>query len=145
MSDFNLDTNKVKYDASGLPVGVYKVMCTGEAIKQREGKAKRYIATYEIVSGDFKGKSSEYGYNLFHENPSTVNIAEQELKRIADATNSQLVFGVSGETIKHNFAPLKGRVFGVVVTPQKGSDTYTTIAKYLSENDEKLNDFDIPL
>ena len=140
MSNFNFDTNEVKYDAVGLPVGVYKVMCTGEAIKQSEGKAKRYVATYQIVSGEFKGKSSDYGYNLFHDKPLVANIAKQELKRIADATNSQLGFAVDGDTIKHNFAPLNGRVFGVVVTPQKGSDDYTTIAKYLSPDDEKLND-----
>lgn len=111
-------TDEVKYDAQGLPVGEHKVMIIGE---EPDAKDRGLVANFEIVEGDYKGKTGKVWYLTKHENVTTANIAKQNIKRIADATGK----AVSGTS------PLKGRVLRVVVGAQKNDPERTEIKKYL--------------
>ena len=111
-------TDDVKYDAAGLPVGEHKVMIIGE---EADAKDRGLVANFEIVEGDFKGKTGKVWFLTKHENVTTANIAKQNIKRIADATGK----AVSGTS------PLKGRVLRVVVGTQKNDPDRTEIKKYL--------------
>ena len=111
-------TDEVKYDAQGLPVGEHKVMIIGE---EADAKDRGLVANFEIVEGDFKGKTGKVWFLTKHENVTTANIAKQNIKRIADATGK----AVSGTS------PLKGRVLRVVVGVQKSDPDRTEIKKYL--------------
>ena len=119
-------TNDVVYDKTGLPVGTYKVMITDEEMKDTDKpeNPKMLIVTYEIVDGEYKGKSGRVWYNIFHTSQQTSNIAKQNLKRIADAT----LRPVTPTT------PLKGRVLTIEVRQQKKNPDYTEIARYLPES-----------
>lgn len=114
-------TDEIAYDKTGLPVGTYKVMITGEESAKDD---KGVIVEYEVLDGSHKGKSGKQWLLTKHENPLTANIAQQNIKRIADATGR----AVSGA------APLKGRVLTIVVAEQKKNPDYTEIKKYLPEN-----------
>lgn len=114
-------TDEVQYDSSGLPVGTYKVLAKSE---EADEKGRGVIVEYEILDGEFKGKTAKVWYLTTHENQTTANIAKQNIKRIADATGKP----VSG------VAPIKGRVFTIEVRKQKKDDRYTEIAKYHPEN-----------
>jgi acyl-coenzyme A synthetase/AMP-(fatty) acid ligase len=60
---------------------------------------------------------------------TTANIAKQAIKRIAEVT---------GRAVVANTAPIKGRVFKIIVALQKGSDTQTNIVKYLPSELEEV-------
>ncbi len=102
----------------GLPIGTYKIMALKE---EADPKGNGLIVEYEVVDGPNKGSRSRVWYNTLHENPQTANIAKASLKRIADAT---------GKIISQS-APIKGRVFSVIVGQQKNNPDYTEIKKYL--------------
>ena len=102
----------------GLPIGTYKIMALKE---EADPKGNGLIVEYEVVDGPNKGSRSRVWYNTLHENPQTANIAKASLKRIADAT---------GKPISQS-APIKGRVFSVIVGQQKNNPDYTEIKKYL--------------
>jgi ribosomal protein L24 len=124
MSDIDYgftSTDDVKYDSQGLPVGTYKAMIIGE---EADPKGRGVVVNYEVVSGDFKGKTGKVWYLTTHENATTANIAKQNIKRIADATGR----AVSGAS------PLKGRVLTLTVAPQKNDADRTEIKKYMPEN-----------
>jgi len=116
-------TDEVKYDAQGLPVGTYKVMIIGE---EEDAKGRGVVVEYEVVAGEYKGKKGKVWYLTKHENAITSNIAKQDIKRIADATNR----AVSASS------PLKGRVLSVTVGVQKNDADRTEIKKYHPENYE---------
>lgn len=111
-------TDEVKYDAQGLPLGEHKVMIIGE---EPDAKDRGIVAEFEIVEGEHKGKRGKVWYLTKHENATTANIAKQNIKRIADATNR----AVSATS------PLKGRVLRVLVGVQKNDADRTEIKKYL--------------
>ena len=111
-------SNDVQYDKTGLPVGEHKVMIIGE---EADAKDRGLVANFEVVEGDFKGKTGKVWFLTKHENVTTANIAKQNIKRIADATGK----AVSGTS------PLKGRVLRVVVGVQKNDADRTEIKKYL--------------
>lgn len=111
-------TDEVKYDAQGLPVGTHKVMIIGE---EPDAKDRGLVANFEIVEGEYKGKTGKVWYLTKHENATTANIAKQNIKRIADAT---------GKAVSAT-SPLKGRVLRVVVGAQKNDADRTEIKKYL--------------
>lgn len=111
-------TDEVKYDAQGLPLGEHKVMIIGE---EPDAKDRGIVAEFEIVEGEHKGKRGKVWYLTKHENATTANIAKQNIKRIADATNR----AVSATS------PLKGRVLRVLVGVQKNDAERTEIKKYL--------------
>jgi len=114
-------TDDVQLDRQGLPVGIYKAMIIGE---EPDTKGNGFVAEYEIVSGQFKGKKAKVWYNTLHANATTANIAKQSLKRIADATGK----AVTPST------PLKGRVMTLDVQEQKKDPQYTEVKRYLPEN-----------
>lgn len=118
--DYGFTTDDVKLDAQGLPVGTYKAMVTSEEMNDKNA----LVVTYEVVSGEHKGRTGKVWYNINHENQTTANIARQSLKRIADATG----IAVS------NAAPLKNRVMTIEVGEQKKDSRYTEIKKYLPED-----------
>ena len=122
-------TDEVQYDSSGLPVGIYKVLAKSE---EADDKGRGVIVEYEILDGEFKGKTAKVWYLTTHENQTTANIAKQNLKRIADATGKPV----------SSIAPLKNRVFTVEVRKQKKDDRYTEISRYLPES--HVNDSDSP-
>lgn len=111
-------TDNIAYDKTGLPVGEHKVMIIGE---EPDAKDRGLVANFEIVEGDYKGKTGKVWFLTKHENVTTANIAKQNIKRIADATGK----AVSGTS------PLKGRVLRVVVGAQKNDPDRTEIKKYL--------------
>lgn len=117
MSNYGFNTDDIKLDSAGLPVGTYKVMIVGEELNEK----RALVVNYEIVEGDNKGKQGKVWYNINHESAQTANIAKQSIKRIADAT---------GKAVS-DAAPLKGRVLTIEVREQKKDNRYTEIAKYL--------------
>jgi hypothetical protein len=122
--DYNSDD--VKYDAPGLPVGIHKVMITAESREPtKDGSNELLKVTFQSVEGDSKGKTHMQRYNLWNSNPKAANIAKQEIKRIGDATGR----AVNAE------APLKSRVLNIEIGYQKGSDQYTEIKRYLPITD----------
>lgn len=121
-------TDNVKYDPQGLPIGQHKVMIVGE---EPDEKGRGVVAEFEIVAGEYKGKRSKVWYLTMHENPTTKNIAQQNLKRIADAT---------GRAVTPT-SPLKGRVLQVIVGVQKNDESRTEIKKYLPENADSATPF----
>lgn len=126
--DYGFDTtDNVQYDKVGLPVGTHKVMIVGE---EEDPKGRGVIAEYEIVGdSDFKGKKGKVWYLTKHDDAQTVNIAKQNLKRIADATARPVT----------PTTPLKGRVLVIEVRQQKKNPDYTEIAKYWPDNHEIVN------
>ena len=122
MVDYGFETtDDIQYDKIGLPIGTYKVM----AIKEEDNpNGNGFIVEYEILDGEFKGKTSKVRYNTKHENPQTANISRQAVKRISDAT---------GKAVTPS-APIKGRVFTVQVGAQKKNPDYNEIKKYLPES-----------
>lgn len=133
MIDYGFNTENVELDTLGLPAGTHKVMISKEEIKETPDKPtnpRRLVVTFQAVEGELKGESHVANYNLWNVNDQTVNIARQELKRIADATGSEV-----GPQ-----APLQGRVLKIVIAPQKKNPEYMEIKKYLPENDTQLDD-----
>lgn len=120
-------TDEVQYDRQGLPLGTYKVMIIGE---EPEKDGRGIVVEYEVVAGEFKGKTGKVWYLTKHDSPQTANIAKQNIKRIADAT---------GKSVSPT-APLKGRVLTIEVRQQKKNPDYTEIAKYLPEDYEAKSD-----
>lgn len=114
-------TDDVEYDKQGLPVGVYKAMAIGE---EEDDKGRGVIVEWEIVEGEFKGKSGKVWYLTKHEGAQTANIAKQNIKRIADA---------SGKPVTAS-SPIKGRVVTLEVRQQKKNPDYTEVFKYHPEN-----------
>ena len=118
-------TDDVKYDAQGLPLGEHKVMIIGE---EPDSKERGLVAEFEIVEGEHKGKRGKVWYLTKHENPTTSNIAKQNIKRIADAT---------GRAVTPT-SPLKGRLLRVLVGVQKNDADRTEIKKYLPADKSDL-------
>ena len=117
-------TEEVKLDAQGLPVGTYKAMCVSEEEHTKDGKTQGVVTEWEIVDGANKGKKGKIWYNTLHSNQTTSNIAQQSLKRLAEA---------SGTPITQS-TPIKGRVVTLAVDVQKNNPQYTEVKKYLPES-----------
>ena len=115
--DYGFKTDDIEYDKVGLPVGTYKVMITGEEMSEK----KALVVNYEIIEGEYRGRSGKVWYNTQHESPQVANIAKQQIKRIADATGKMV----------SNSSPLAGRVLTIMVRQQKKDPQYTEIGKYL--------------
>lgn len=130
-------TNEVEYDSVGAPVGSYRVMALSAELKdqslEKPENPKILIVDYEALDGEFSGKQFKVWYNIHHTSGQTRNIARQDLKRIADATNSVI----------ENPEDLEGKVFAVIVEKQKKNPQYTQIVKYLPEDHEEES-FDAP-
>lgn len=116
-------TDEVQYDKAGLPVGRHKVMITGEEVGEtkKETNPKPLIVEFEVIEGEFKGRSGKVWYNIHNVDAQTANIAKQQIKRIADAT---------GKAVSPS-QPLKGRVLTIEVRQQKKDPNFTEIFKYL--------------
>jgi hypothetical protein len=119
-------TDDVAYDKAGLPVGTYKAMIIAE---EADPKGRGLVAEYEVLDGNYKGKTGKVWYLTKHESAQTANIAKQNLKRIGDAT---------GKPVSPT-APIKGRVLTIEVRAQKKNPDFTEIARYLPEN-HKVDD-----
>lgn len=124
-------SDEVKFDPQGLPVGEYHVLAKEEEQGQKLSETNPFpvIVTYKVLDGDHKGREGKVWYNVNNASETTANIAKQAIKRIAEVT---------GRAVVPNTAPIKGRVFKVIVALQKGSDSQTNIVKYLpSELEDK--------
>lgn len=117
-------SDEVKLDAQGLPIGTYKAMIASETPDEKDGVVRGLILEYEILDGPNKGRTGKQWLLTLHTEPTTSNIAKQNIKRIAEATGA----AVSAS------APLKGRVLTLEVAEQKKNPAYTEIKKYLPEN-----------
>lgn len=117
-------TDDVHLDKAGLPIGTYQAMATLEEAAVKDDKTVGVVVTYEVLSGENKGKTGKVWYNTMHENPQVANIAKQQLKRLSDATNKPITPST----------PIKGRVLTLEVRQQKKDDRYTEIGRYLPEN-----------
>ena len=113
-------TDNVVLDAQGLPIGTYTVHIKGE---EPDAKGRGVVVEYEVLDGKNKGKAGKVWYLTTHENPQTRNIAQQNLKRIADATGMPV----------SPLTPLKGRTLVLEVGVQKSDPTRTDIKKYHPE------------
>lgn len=110
-------TNEVEFDAQGLPVGTYKAMAIGE---EPDEKGRGVIVEWEVVEGEHKGRTGKVWYLTKHESAQTSNIAKQNLKRLAEATNRE----ISASN------PIKGRVCVLEVAKQKKNPDYTEVKRY---------------
>ncbi len=117
-------TNDVAFDKAGLPVGVYKAMAIAEEAAEKEGVITGVVVTYEVLDGTYKGKTGKVWYNTLHPSVQVANIAQQQLKRLGDAT---------GKAISAT-APIKGRVVTLEVAEQKKNPDYTEIKRYWPED-----------
>jgi hypothetical protein len=117
------DTNEVKYDVLGFPLGKYKVFAKNES-----DAPTGIVVEYDILDGEHKGTTAKVYYNTLSENSTTAKIAQIDLKRIADATGRSV-----------NAAnPIKGRTFIVDVVPQKSNPQYTNVKAYLPSDKSDL-------
>lgn len=114
-------TDDVQFDRQGLPIGTYKVMIVGEEAAKED---KGVVVEYEILDGDYKGKTGKQWILTKHENPQTANIAKQTLKRIAEATGKAVTPA----------SPLKNRVLTIEVAQQKKNPDYTEVKRFLPED-----------
>ena len=116
-------SDNVQYDKSGLPIGTHKVMIVGEEVGEtkKETNPEPLIVEYEVLEGADKGRSGKVWYNVRNADAKTANIAQQQIKRIADAT---------GKAVSPS-APLKGRVLTIQVRQQKNNPDYTEVCRYL--------------
>lgn len=124
-------TEEVQYDKAGLPIGTYKAMARAE---EEDNEGRGVVVEWEVLAGDFKGKTGKVWYLTKHSNPQTANIAKQNLKRIADAR---------GKPISPT-APIKGSVVTLEVRQQKKNPDFTEVFKYHPENYEVPVSSDIP-
>jgi len=124
-------TDEVQYDSQGLPIGTYKAMIKSE---EADEKGRGLIAEFEVLEGNYKGKTGKVWYLTTHDNPQTANIAKQNIKRIADATGKPV----------SSASPLKGRVLTLEVRQQKKNPDYTEIFKYYPENYVAPQSDDVP-
>lgn len=117
--DYGFDTTDIELESLTVPEGKYKVMIDNEEPKQTQAGDKKLNVTYQILEGDYKGKLIFMGYNIWHSNEKARNIAAQDIKKIAEATD---------KPVNKDF-PLKGRVLVITYAKQKDSD-YMRISKY---------------
>lgn len=117
-------TDYVSFAPQGFPVGLHKVMVTSEEPYVKEGRLLGFVATLEVVEGKHKGYAGKNWFLTMHSNPTTAKIAQQNVKRIADAT---------GRPITPS-APMKGRVFYIDVGIQKKDENRTEIKKFYPES-----------
>jgi hypothetical protein len=113
-------TDNVEFDKQGLPIGLLKLMVTGELPHDKDGKRIGFVAEVEVLEGEHKGRVAKVWFNTLHDDQTTANIAKQSLKRIAEATGKPVTPAT----------PLKGRVFKALVGEQKKNPQYTEIKKY---------------
>lgn len=122
MIDYGFDTSDdVQYEPKGLPVGTYKAMIVSE---EQEQEGRGIVAEFEVLEGDFKGKKGKVWYLTKHTDPKVKNIAQQNIKRIADATGRPVTTST----------PLKGRVLTIEVQKQRKRPDYTEIVRYHPED-----------
>jgi len=121
---YDFDTKDVQ---DGLGIGLHKVLITAEKKIDKPENQKNpsiLLLTFESVAGDSKGLNYTQGYNCWHEQPITRNIARSNIKKIAKAT---------GKDISPS-APAKGRVLWIDIRKQKNNDQYMEIVDYKPES-----------
>lgn len=114
-------TEEVQYDSQGLPVGTYKAMARAEE-EDKDGRG--VVVEWEVLEGDFKGKTGKVWYLTKHPSAQTATIAKQNIKRIADARGKPISPAV----------PIKNSVVTLEVRRQKKNPDFTEVAKYHPEN-----------
>lgn len=114
-------TDEVQADAMGLPIGTYKAAAISEEPFEKDNKTIGVIVEWEALEGENKGRSGKVWYCTLHDNKQTANIAQQALKRLAEATGTPIT----------KATPIKGRVATLQVDVQKKNPEYTEIKKYL--------------
>ena len=131
----DIDTDKVQ---EGLGIGLHKVLIVGEKKLERPENPKNpaiLLLTFESVQKETKGLTYTQGYNCWHEQAVTSNIARANLKKIAEATGKPI----------NTTAPAKGRVLWIDIRQQKNNDQYLEIAAYKPESFEPANTDEAPM
>lgn len=73
-----------------LPNGIYKSIITASELKDTQSGNGQYIKlTYQIIDGEYKGRSFWSQHNIRNSNPQAVAIANQELAQIGRACGKQ--------------------------------------------------------
>lgn len=106
-----------------IPAGCYPVMISGEEVVEKDDGRKFIKLTYEITDGEFKGQSQVEIINLWHENPTVVQISQAKIKKICLATNKKIV---------NEGDRLKGGLLCIHIRPQKNNPNYNEVHKYES-------------
>jgi ribosomal protein L24 len=114
-------TEDVKLDAQGLPIGTYKAYANKEEEYKKDNVTQGFTVEWEVLEGDHKGKKGKVWYLTQHLNSTTANIAQQSIKRIAEASGTPVT----------QASPIQGRTVTLVVGEQKKNPQYTEIKKYL--------------
>ena len=103
-----LDLSSVEVKAASgynvVPTGEYDVVVSKAEIKETKSGGSMLILGYEVQSGDQAGKTIKHTMNIVNQDPDTVRIAKEQLKRVAIATghkNPNFV-GDSDELINKN-------------------------------------------
>jgi hypothetical protein len=109
-------SNDVKLDTFGWPLGKYTVHAVGQG-----DTATGIMVDYTILTGEHANKSFGIYYNTTSDNEITAKIAQQDIKRIADATGKPV----------DDANPISGRTFTVEVEPNKKNPLYTNVKFYL--------------
>lgn len=132
---YDFDTKDVQ---DGLPLGWHKVMISGEKLlmkPENPNNPRILLLTFEAVEGGNKGLNYTQGYNCWHTNATTANIARSAIKKIAEVTGKDI----------NAVTPAKGRVLWVNVQKQKKNDQYYEIAGYKAETFEPADANEPPM
>ena len=113
--------------AQMLPLGEHPMVITASEMKQVKDKPNcGYLEfTVHIIDGEAKGMEGSYRLNLYHDNETTVRIAEQQLSSIAHVTGN--VDG-TGRCTAVDSSQFHNLPFIGVVSPQKNKPDYTEIS-----------------
>ncbi|MDA9072737.1 DUF669 domain-containing protein, partial [bacterium] len=84
--DYGISTDDISLES--FPAGAYKAIAVSEETKETKSGDNMLVVKWEIMEGNQKGMSQNVNLNLFHGNPVAKNIAEQTLKKIANATDN---------------------------------------------------------
>ncbi|MCC7407233.1 MAG: DUF669 domain-containing protein [Phycisphaeraceae bacterium] len=86
LSGFNAATVEPSQEFEPIPAGKYLAMITESQMKPTKNGAGRYLQlSFQILDGPYKGRFVWARLNLQNPNPTTVQIARQELSAICRA------------------------------------------------------------
>jgi len=123
-------TKDVVIDQKGLPVGTYKALITSE-VDDEAGRG--IVVEFEGLEGPGKGKRGKVWYLFDHSNATTAVIAEENLAKLANATNNEVPLTLIAKRSAH-YSTFKGKVLTIEVRQQKKNPEYTEIFKYYPED-----------
>lgn len=86
-SAFNANDHEKMGDYSAIPAGEYEAKITASESKESNNNPENHYwkLTFEVISGDYKGRKLFKNLNLVNTNPTAVEIANKELSTICEA------------------------------------------------------------